>query len=172
MERLIPRLMRIKENIIHILICCVRIILVVLILPSVFVHELGHLMAALLIGIHVECFELSDGEVLYECIYKGISFKFRERLAGGSVLVKSDDKTYSSWQMITLMIAGILTNLVVAIICFNFLNWLTWAYGGINLYFAILSVWPNNGTDGYCCYQILSGKVPDGMSKSEKTGKD
>lgn len=51
-------------------------------------------------------------------------------------------------------------NLLVALTCFFIVtNPISILYGVINLFFAIFSILPSKGTDGYCCYQILKGQI-------------
>lgn len=63
---------KIKSMVIDCLLFCVRLLLLALIVPSILVHEIGHLMAAIIIGIRVEAFELGEGDLVYEFSLRGM----------------------------------------------------------------------------------------------------
>ena len=142
-------------------------------MPSIFVHELGHLVVAFLAGMHIESFDIGEGEIKYEFFLRSVPFRLHEIPIGGGVLIKSDEKKYASWQVIFLLTAGLLMNLLISLICFLILrNPVGWIYGTINLCFVIFSLCPISGADGYRCYQLLRGKVPDSMEQSDKVNVD
>lgn len=156
----------IRDIVINSLLFCVRWSLLALLIPCILVHELGHLLAALFIGIRIEAFELGEGDVVFEYSLGGISFRLYEFPIGGGLMVNSTDKTYSSWQVIVMLVAGLLANLLLALFCMLVVNHpIGWVYGVINACFVIFSVSPSWDSDGYRCYQILRGEIPEGMDK-------
>lgn len=158
---------KIKSIVINCLLFCVRLLLLALIVPSILVHELGHLIAAIIVGICVEAFELGEGDIVYEFSLRGMPFRLRDRPVSGGLLVNSVDKTYSSWQVIIMLVGGLLANLLTALFCLLIIdNPIGCIYGVLNSSFVIFSLWPSSESDGYRCYQILRGKIPEGMEKS------
>jgi len=166
-------LLQTKEFLNNILLSSIRLLLLALFVPSIFVHELGHLAAAFLVGIHIESLDIGEGEIKYDFFLRSVPFRLHKIPIGGGVLVKSDEKKYASWQVIFLLIAGLLMNLLISLICFLMIkNPVGWIYGGINLCFVIFSLCPISGSDSYICYQILRGKVPEGMEQCDKVDND
>jgi len=166
-------LLQTKEFLNSVLFSTLRFLLLVLFVPSIFVHELGHLGTALLVGIRIESFDIGEGEIKYEFFLRSVAFRLHEIPIGGGVLVKSDEKKYASWQVIFLLLAGLLMNLLISLICFLMVkNPTGWIYGAINLCFVIFALCPISGSDGYRCYQLLRGKVPDSMEQCDKVNDD
>ena len=163
---LIQVLIKIKNILIDLLRSCIRIMLLVVLIPNILIHELGHLTAALILGVQVQSFEIGEGDIVYETTFLGIPFRVHELPVGGGLVVNSAGKMYADWQVIVLLATGFLANLTVGIICFwSINNFVGWIYGGINVVFAICSMWPSSDSDGYRCYQVLTGKVSEDMEK-------
>lgn len=124
-------------------------------------------------GMHIESFAIGEGKVQYEFFIKSIPFRIHERPIGGGVSINSEGKIYASWQVIIVLVSGLLMNLFVALICFLILkNPVGWIYGTINLCFVFFLLCPISGADGYSCYQLLRGKVPAGMEQCDKVNND
>jgi regulator of sigma E protease len=117
----------------------VRILIPVVIIGFlIFVHELGHFLAAKFVGIQVDKFAIGFGPPLLRFNYKGTEYSFRLIFLGGYVQMFGDEDPSSSKQdrslesdprsfisktvpqKIFVLVAGVGMNLSVGIICFIF----------------------------------------------------
>lgn len=86
----------------------------------VFVHELGHFMAAKLTGVPVEEFAIGFGKTLYEKKYRGTLYKVNLLPLGGYVQLEGEnggvfrDKRFRAKAFV--LLAGIMMNILLAII--------------------------------------------------------
>jgi regulator of sigma E protease len=125
----------------------VTVLLVILVLGIlVFIHELGHFLAARLIGATVFEFALGFGPRLISKDYKGTTYSIRAIPLGGFVNILGDGdpgeidekklkyvtkegnlKNKSKWSQAFVMLAGIFMNILLAIFCYylvlGFSNW-------------------------------------------------
>jgi regulator of sigma E protease len=125
----------------------VTILLVLLVLGIlIFVHELGHFIAARLVGATVYEFALGYGPRILKKEYKGTIYSIRALPLGGFVKIlgdgdpgkddeealKAEDsegnlKNKSKWAQAFVMLAGVTMNILLAIICYfmvlGFSNW-------------------------------------------------
>ncbi|WP_091744774.1 site-2 protease family protein [Propionispora vibrioides] len=81
---------------------CIRCILLILLMPNIIVHELGHFLLALALGFPVKSFDIGSGEILCQYSLGTISFKVCEKIDGASVTINSIGKTYQKWKIIAL----------------------------------------------------------------------
>jgi regulator of sigma E protease len=116
----------------------ITILLVILVLGVlVFVHELGHFLAARLVGATVFEFALGFGPRLISKEYKGTRYSIRAIPLGGFVNILGDGdpgkvdeeklkqvtpegnlKNKSKWAQVFVMLAGIFMNILLAIFCY------------------------------------------------------
>lgn len=141
---------------------CIQLMLLILLMPPLIIHELGHLLLALAFRFPVQSFNIgSAGEILFQSFLGNISFKVYNKIDGASVIINFTDKAYPRWQFIAVLSAGWLMNLLIALVCFFIItDPVGLVYGAINLFFVIASIWPSKGSDGYCCYELLRGQIP------------
>lgn len=106
----------------------------------VFIHELGHFIAARLVGIRVEVFSIGIGKPLYVWHWKGVKWQIAILPFGGYIKMlgeegdkglsatPSKDDFYSKnpWQRIFVAIMGPVVNIVFALIAFTAI----WFMGG------------------------------------------
>ena len=91
----------------------------------IFIHELGHFVAARLNGIKVHEFSLGLGPTLIGKEYKGTKFSLKALPIGGACVMGEDDvdddsqgsfNSKSVWQRFTVIVAGSMMNLLLALI--------------------------------------------------------
>jgi regulator of sigma E protease len=98
----------------------------------VFIHELGHFLAARYFGVHVETFSIGFGKKLYKKMWRGTEWTFSLIPLGGYVKMKGQDDTkpaasedgddsYNTkkpWQRIVILFAGPFANFVLAAVLY------------------------------------------------------
>lgn len=98
----------------------------------VFIHELGHFIAARYFGVTVHVFSIGFGKKIYSKMYKGTEWRFAMIPLGGFVQMKGQDDTKPSlvengldsynqkkpWQRIVILFAGPFANFLLATILF------------------------------------------------------
>ncbi|MCR4315938.1 MAG: RIP metalloprotease RseP [Planctomycetes bacterium] len=96
----------------------------------IFVHELGHFLAAKSVGIRVEAFSIGFGQAIVSFTRGGTLYKIGWIPFGGYVKMKGenpdepktgDDDEFSSkkpWQRAIVIVAGVTMNAIFAFICF------------------------------------------------------
>lgn len=105
------------------------------ILLTVFVHELGHMIMALLLGVKVKAFSIGFGKPYLHKTIKGIDYRLSPILLGGYTKLAGEyDKSISNGflaqryhKKAMILLAGVMMNFVLACICY-ILN-----YGSIKL---------------------------------------
>lgn len=102
---------------------------------SIFIHELGHLLMALLCGIKVEIFSIGFGRPLFKKMYKGIEFRISLipfggycKLYGESVKDKEGFLAQRYLKKFLMLIAGVGMNFLVACIAY-YINYKSIIYG-------------------------------------------
>ena len=98
----------------------------------VFIHELGHFLAARYFGVHVETFSIGFGKKLYRKMWRGTEWTISLVPLGGYVKMKGQDDTkpaafdssddsYNSkkpWQRIVILFAGPFANFILAAVLY------------------------------------------------------
>jgi len=94
----------------------------------VFVHELGHFIAAKLVGIQVNEFALGFGKTLWSKTYKGTIYKLNLLPLGGYVSLEGEDGSGSDldisytnkpyWAKAVVLLGGIAMNILAAFVVF------------------------------------------------------
>lgn len=102
----------------------------------IFLHELGHFAAALLVGARVKSFNVGLGKCLYSFVDRGVVWRLNILPIGGAVEIEGmqyseggDERSYYNlhpWKRLVIVAAGPIANLIVAYICFS----LVFALGG------------------------------------------
>jgi len=94
---------------------------------TIMLHELGHLVSALLLGIKVTDFSLGFGKPLFKFKFKGIRFKFSPLLLGGYVkLAGMDSKVKNGfmskpyWKKMVCIMSGLFMNALVLVVVYLF----------------------------------------------------
>lgn len=96
------------------------VILLLIVGILVFVHELGHFLAAKMTGVPVEEFAIGFGKTLYEKSYRGTNYKLNLLPLGGYVQLEGEnggvfrDKRFRAKAFV--LMAGIIMNIILAII--------------------------------------------------------
>lgn len=92
---------------------------------TIFVHEIGHMISALLCGVKVEVFSLGFGRVFAHKKFKGIDFRITPLLLGGYTKLAGEyDKrpdgflAQSYLKKVIITVSGVLMNIVLALICY------------------------------------------------------
>lgn len=102
----------------------------------IFFHELGHFLAARLMGVYVKVFSIGFGKKIFSFQYKGTEWKIAMIPLGGYVQMKGQEdmdptalsedpdsyNTKKPWQRIFILLAGPFANFVIAFFLF-------WAIG-------------------------------------------
>lgn len=102
----------------------------------IFFHELGHFLAARLMGVYVKVFSIGFGKKIFSFYYKGTEWKIAMIPLGGYVQMKGqedmdptalseDEDSYNTkkpWQRIFILLAGPFANFVITFFLF-------WAIG-------------------------------------------
>lgn len=90
----------------------------------VFVHELGHFLAAKISGVPVEEFAIGFGKTIFQKKYKGTEYKINLLPLGGYVQLEGEDggvfRNKSFRVKAFVLLAGIMMNIVLAIILLTF----------------------------------------------------
>ena len=128
----------------------ITVLLVILVLGLlIFIHELGHFIAARLVGATVLEFAIGYGPRIFAKEYKGTEYSIRLLPLGGFVKIlgdgdPSDDdekklmdedsqgnlKNKSKWAQAFVMLAGVTMNIILAIVCyFIILGFSDWKIG-------------------------------------------
>ena len=145
----------------------------------IFVHELGHFIAARWAGIEVEEFGLGLPSYKIATLFKwqGTEFTIHALLLGGFIRPKGENDpnvpgglaSANPWKRLVVLFAGPLMNLITAVVVFSFLIGLT------------IDVFSNTpGMHAFACtlagfirhslIQLLMGKdLPEGINPSYKT---
>jgi regulator of sigma E protease len=98
----------------------------------VFIHELGHFLAARYFGVYVEVFSIGFGKKIYSKMWRGTQWSISMIPLGGYVKMKGQDDTnpalfddsndsYNSkkpWQRIVILFAGPLANFMLAAVLY------------------------------------------------------
>lgn len=98
----------------------------------IFIHELGHFLAARYFGVSVHVFSIGFGKKIYSKVYKGTKWQIAMIPLGGYVQMKGQDDTkpnflddssdsYSTkkpWQRIIILFAGPFANFFLAAVLF------------------------------------------------------
>ena len=97
----------------------------ILLIISIAIHELGHLIVALLCGIKVEAFSLGFGKILSKKTIKGIEFRWSAIPLGGYCKLYGEDTTeVGGWlsqrylKKFLVLIAGVAFNFIAACLCY------------------------------------------------------
>lgn len=101
------------------------LIVVVCLFLTVSLHELGHMLAALALGVKVEAFCLGFGKPLLHKKLWGIDFRLAPIPLGGYCRLEGEkSKTKSGWltkgysKKLIIILAGITVNLLIACVCY------------------------------------------------------
>ncbi len=101
---------------------------IIALLISVMVHELGHLISALICKVKVEAFSIGFGRPIWKKVIKGIEFRISPLLLGGYVkLAGENDKRPGGLlaqrylKKLFIILSGVTMNLILACICYFFL---------------------------------------------------
>ncbi len=101
----------------------------------IFFHELGHFLAARLMGVYVKVFSIGFGKKIYAFNWKGTQWRISMIPLGGYVQMKGqedldptalsqDDDSYNvkkPWQRIFILLAGPLANFLLAFVLYWFI---------------------------------------------------
>jgi len=94
---------------------------------TIMLHELGHLISALLLGIKVKEFSLGFGKPLIKFKLKGIKFKFSPLLLGGYVKlagmeskVKNGFMSKPYWKKMVCIMSGLFMNAMILVAVYLF----------------------------------------------------
>lgn len=100
----------------------------------IFLHELGHLLAARATGLPVTRFSIGMGPVLFSRTYNGVEWAFSALPFGGYVMFDGESEVYEKadpWRKIVTALAGPMANLVVGVILYIIA--MSWATGSFAL---------------------------------------
>jgi regulator of sigma E protease len=119
---------------------------VVLIGLLIFVHELGHLLAAKAVGIPVERFSLGFGPVLWSRRYGGVEYCLSAVPLGGYVMPRITDEAeffgIDVWRRIVFWLGGPAANFVSAALLLAGANWML---DGFSLRGMLIEPWLQTG---------------------------
>jgi len=102
----------------------------------VFIHELGHFLAAKRVGIHVETFSLGWGKKLVGFDYKGTNYRISMFPVGGYCRMKGEDPLHpqetdgrggflaaAPWKRIVVSASGPVANVLFAVLALTMIWW-------------------------------------------------
>lgn len=129
----------------------------------ILIHELGHLVAAKLVGIPVASFSVGFGPKVWKCRYGRVEYSLRALPLGGFVAPAVDDWEFSTIPLhkrLTYFLGGPLANLLVTLPIFAALNVLERGVSAYNLLVApLLQLFA-------ACWQLL-GILPGLLTRPE-----
>lgn len=129
----------------------------------ILIHELGHLMAAKLMGIPVASFSVGFGPKLWKRRYGRVEYSLRAFPLGGFVVPAVDDWEFSAIPLnkrLTYFLGGPLANLLVTLPIFAVLNVLEL---GVSVYNLLVAPF---GQLFAACWQLL-GMLPGMLTQPE-----
>jgi membrane-associated protease RseP (regulator of RpoE activity) len=100
-------------------------IFILLLLFTIIIHELGHLISALLCGIKVKAFSVGFFKPYLQVKWKGIEWRLTPWVLGGycELVGELERKEngfliQSYWKKVIVVLAGVFMNLLVAFVCY------------------------------------------------------
>ncbi|MBN1835955.1 MAG: site-2 protease family protein [Spirochaetales bacterium] len=127
----------------------------------VFVHELGHFLAAKRVGIHVEAFSLGWGRKLVGFDYKGTNYRISVFPLGGYCRMKGEDPLHpeesdgkggffaaAPWKRILVSVSGPAANLLFALLALTVIWWAGFTEERIGNRIVLASDYPVPGVEG------------------------
>ena len=102
------------------------LIFIICLFITILVHELAHMIVALLCGVKVKIFSIGFGKAIISKVWKGIDFRISWIPLGGYCDLKGmeskkdkDDFLYQRYsKKFSILIAGVFVNFLVACICY------------------------------------------------------
>jgi len=95
-------------------------------LISVIIHELGHLISALICKVKVETFSIGFGKSLWHRKIKGIDFRFSPLLLGGYVKLAGETNKQPNgflaqryMKKVFILLSGVMMNFLLACLCYK-----------------------------------------------------
>lgn len=94
------------------------ILSILIIFPVITVHELGHLIGGMALGLNPESFSLGFGPMLYEFKAIDINWQLRSIPLGGFVEFPRDIEMLVSYKYLIALILGPLSNFLMGFLCY------------------------------------------------------
>lgn len=143
---------------------------ILLYLPCVFFHELGHAIFARCAGIHVMACGIGYAKPIFSMRLFGIHFYIaRRNITGGLTLFVDDPSQHDTKKIILAIAGGTIANFLLIIV--SFILWLQWtspvlaAVFYINVYMFLISAIPSSFPFGEGCLRNDAKVISDYLRK-------